>query len=79
MRFTANKAQIPCKVVKRSAVKNLFDLKYATKITIRYMARKMPSRILPEFILSLLKNIGHIIFIILMLKLYLETYNRLVK
>ena len=55
IKFTANKAQIPCSAVKSSAVKNLFDLKYAINITIMYMANKTPRRILPEFIFCLLK------------------------
>ena len=64
IRFTANIAQTPCKAVNKSAVKNLFDLKYAIKITTRYMARKMPSRILPEFIFSLPKKVLDILFLL---------------
>ena len=52
IRLTANKAQIPCNAVKSSAVKNLFDLKYTIKITMRYVANNTPRRILPESIFA---------------------------
>lgn len=55
IKFTANNAQIPCKTVNKSAVKNLFDLKYEIKITIKYIASRTPRKILAEFILSLPK------------------------
>ena len=70
IRFTANIAQIPCKAVNKSAVKN-HNKVYGKKNAKQNFTRihfKPPK-----------KSIGHIIFIILMLKLYLVTYNKLVK
>ena len=73
IKFTANRAQIPCNAVNINAKKNFFDLKFVIKIIINYTANKMPRKILPEFIIFLLNFYGHIIFIILMLKLFLLT------
>jgi hypothetical protein len=68
IRFTANNAQSPCKVVKSSAVKNLLDLKYAIKIVTIYTVSKTTSKIFPEFILALLKKMDILFLLFLCLK-----------
>ena len=56
IKLIANSAQTPCKATKKSAVKNLLDLKYVIKIMTRYMAKTKPRKSLAESILFLLKN-----------------------
>ena len=41
IKLTANRAQTPCKAVRRRAVKNLFDLTDVIKITIRYKEKTL--------------------------------------
>ena len=73
IKFTANRAQTPCKAVRRRAVKNLFDLTDVIKITIRYKEKTIPKNTFADCIaVPPEKKFGHIISIIFKVKLFLK-------
>lgn len=74
-RLTANNEQSPCSVVRKIESKNFFDFTCATNIIKKYKENRIPRKTFTGLIFSLLKNIGHIIFIKNKLKLFLDEYN----
>ena len=77
IKFTANRAQTPCKAVRRRAVKNLFDLTDVIKIMIRYKEKTIPKNTFADCIaVPPEKNLDILFLLFLRLNYSSKEYNR---